>query len=258
MWGHWNKTIMECDISGPQARLPAVVHIPEKPVGYTVVCCHGFRGSKEGGGRAVKLAERMAGLGFAVVRFAFTPLTCLSAQVAEIGAVVGWCRENHGSQIILLGRSMGGSAALAFAAQAGWLAGLCLWAAPWNLAETFRLALGEGYDRLSRGEELAVEDEYGKLRLTPRFIADFARHDAKAAIRALAGIPILFVHGQADRIVPVKQAEELFAAASEPKELVIIPGGDHQFLAGHEQASGAVLGWLTRNYGGDGRDLPLP
>jgi hypothetical protein len=43
-------------------------------------------------------------------------------------------------------------------------------------------------------------------------------------------VPILIVHGTDDRVVPVNMSQDLFAAAPEPKQLVLIPGGDHNDL----------------------------
>ncbi|MEB3278322.1 MAG: alpha/beta hydrolase [Lyngbya sp.] len=40
-------------------------------------------------------------------------------------------------------------------------------------------------------------------------------------------MPILFTHGTNDRVVPVEMSKELFAAATEPKQLLIIPGAGH-------------------------------
>ncbi len=39
--------------------------------------------------------------------------------------------------------------------------------------------------------------------------------------------PLLMIHGDHDRIVPMRFGERLFAAAHEPKRLVILPGVDH-------------------------------
>lgn len=236
-------------VAAGDARLAVVVHRPgNRYTGCTVVFCHGFRGSKEGGGRATALAEKIADLGHSVVRFDFTPNQCLSRQVAELTAVVAFCRANIGDRLILSGRSMGGSAALAFAAADRRVAGLCLWATPCDLAETFRLSLGAGYDRLTNGESLDIEDEFGRLHLGPEFVDDFARHDLPACLRSLAGIPVLIVHGDADEVVPPAQARRLFYAAGEPKELVVIAGGDHRFLRGHPEASAAVVAWLDRRF----------
>jgi uncharacterized protein len=41
-------------------------------------------------------------------------------------------------------------------------------------------------------------------------------------------IPVLFIHGTADQIVPFFMSEHLFAAANLPKRLVLIPGGHHE------------------------------
>ena len=39
--------------------------------------------------------------------------------------------------------------------------------------------------------------------------------------------PRLIIHGSKDKTIPVKMAHELFAFTSEPKQLVIIPQGEH-------------------------------
>lgn len=237
----------ELIIPAPAAGLAAVYHAPAgRPAGCCVVFCHGFRGSKEGGGRAAALADKVAAMGYAAVRFDFTPVQCLSHQVDELTAVAEFCRAKIGGRLILFGRSMGGSAAVALAARDPAVAGLCLWATPHDLAETFRLSLAAGYARLAAGECISIEDEYGRLELSPAFIGDFARHDLLAGVRALAGRPILVVHGGEDEVVPLSQARELFRQAGEPKELVVIPGGDHRFLNGYPQASAALLDWLGR------------
>jgi pimeloyl-ACP methyl ester carboxylesterase len=52
------------------------------------------------------------------------------------------------------------------------------------------------------------------------------RFDSIAKISALR-MPILLMHGTRDWTVPSRMTHELFAAASEPKTLVIIQGGSH-------------------------------
>ncbi|MBP2653644.1 MAG: Serine aminopeptidase [Firmicutes bacterium] len=234
-------------IRGPDSDLAAVIHRPKTvDLNCSLIFCHGFRGSKEGGGRATLLAEQAAKLGYIAVRFDFTPLGCLSKQVAELKAAAHFCRYHLAKRIVLFGRSMGGSAALAYAAGCDDINGLCLWATPWNLEETFRLALGEAYENLLQGEKLLVADACGKLSLTPDFIRDFANYDLKRCIRLLSGTPILFVHGDSDDTVPIYQAETLFQCAGEPKEFVVIKGGNHQLSAHNKAAAAAVIAWLTR------------
>jgi fermentation-respiration switch protein FrsA (DUF1100 family) len=46
-------------------------------------------------------------------------------------------------------------------------------------------------------------------------------------IGAITPRPILLMHGDADPTIPVSHTLDLFAAANEPKTLVIVPGGGH-------------------------------
>ncbi|MDY7007164.1 MAG: alpha/beta fold hydrolase [Cyanobacteriota bacterium] len=47
----------------------------------------------------------------------------------------------------------------------------------------------------------------------------------------LLEIPILFIHGMEDEIVPAVMSQRLFAAAAEPKKLLLIPNAAHDNLA---------------------------
>lgn len=45
--------------------------------------------------------------------------------------------------------------------------------------------------------------------------------------------PVLIVHGDADKVIPVAHGEKLFALAHEPKQFVRVPGGGHSDLIAH-------------------------
>jgi putative redox protein len=239
--------MQDISIQSDSGVLSGVLHPAADPDSDAVlVICHGFRGSKDGGGRAIMLADAAASCGVTVVRFDFTPHETLTQQIAEIGSVVEFCRECIGSQIFLLGRSMGGSAALAFAAQDGDISGLCLWATPWNLNETFQLSLGEAYHKLASGEGVIVEDEYGRAMLAPKLIEDMGRYDLRASVRALGNTPILILHGDKDDAVPLRQAKDIYQIAAGPKRFAVIEGGDHQFSINYEQPQRELLNWLKQ------------
>lgn len=53
------------------------------------------------------------------------------------------------------------------------------------------------------------------------------RYDPLKMIRRLPRIPILVVHGTADKTVPYKEGLALYRAAREPKEMWSVAGGDH-------------------------------
>jgi pimeloyl-ACP methyl ester carboxylesterase len=53
------------------------------------------------------------------------------------------------------------------------------------------------------------------------------RFDALARVAKLR-VPVLFIHGTADREVPYTMSERLFAAAAPPKWLTLVPQGGHE------------------------------
>jgi alpha-beta hydrolase superfamily lysophospholipase len=69
--------------------------------------------------------------------------------------------------------------------------------------------------------DMAEKMGYGGLQLvlTQRF-------DSMAKVAAVKS-PILFVHGTSDRFVPAEMSERLYAAAPEPKRLLLVENGNH-------------------------------
>jgi hypothetical protein len=61
------------------------------------------------------------------------------------------------------------------------------------------------------------------------------RFNSLGRVRTLK-VPVLFIHGKLDEKVPFEMAEEFYAAAPEPKELLPIEGGDH--------ANSGAIGWV--------------
>ncbi len=54
--------------------------------------------------------------------------------------------------------------------------------------------------------------------------------DSLSKIRSLK-VPILLIHGTADRLIPASMSQTLYAAAPEPKQLVLIPNANHDTVA---------------------------
>ena len=69
----------------------------------------------------------------------------------------------------------------------------------------------------------AVADRYTSLPVRWLLSQKFDSIDKIAEIH----MPVLIVHGMADGFVPPRFSEELFAAAQEPKNLLLVPGGNH-------------------------------
>ena len=67
------------------------------------------------------------------------------------------------------------------------------------------------------------------LRIFPLNWLVTQHFDSISKIKSLS-TPLLILHGSEDDIVPVTMAKELFAAAPQPKQLVIIPQANHNDL----------------------------
>lgn len=67
------------------------------------------------------------------------------------------------------------------------------------------------------------------LKIFPLDLLITQRFDSIDKIRTLQ-VPILILHGTADRTIPVSMAKELFASAPQPKQLEIIPLANHNNL----------------------------
>ncbi|WP_177564656.1 alpha/beta fold hydrolase [Phascolarctobacterium sp.] len=237
----------EWQLKGPYGLIQGVLTpcVEENTVVPVLVLAHGFRGSMEGGGRAAVLAE-LASECCHVIRFNFSSSQILSKQIEELEAVLAYVGQKFAdSRIFLLGRSMGGAAALVTAARREDIAGLVLWATPNDLPSTFKKALGsEGYEALVAGQTLYLNDERGELTLTPDFVTDFARYDLQGILRGWRKRPLLILHGEKDETVALEQARLAFALAGVPKKLVIISGGDHSFTNHGNKAAAEVVNWL--------------
>nr|WP_318384786.1 alpha/beta hydrolase [uncultured Enterobacter sp.] len=53
------------------------------------------------------------------------------------------------------------------------------------------------------------------------------RYSADRYIAAVSPIPVLIIHGKADRVIPWQHSETLYRLAGQPKQAILIPDGEH-------------------------------
>ncbi len=126
--------------------------------------------------------------------------------IADGRAARTWLAKRAGvpeSEIVLLGESLGGGVAVQLASEAP-ARGLVL-------DNTFS----------SVPEVAAFHYPWLPVKQMMR-----TRLDSAAVVGKYHG-PLLQIHGDADTIVPIKFGRRLFDAANEPKQFIVIPGGDH-------------------------------
>jgi pimeloyl-ACP methyl ester carboxylesterase len=66
-----------------------------------------------------------------------------------------------------------------------------------------------------------------RCRLSLESAAALLDYSPEGMVGRIAGRPVLLVHGEADLLVPPEESRSLFARASEPRRLVLVPGMGH-------------------------------
>ena len=211
-------------------RLVGVVHTAAGETG--VILCHGMESTKEGT-KLKLLAERLSRAGLSVLRFDFSYVgesqgefadLTFRGEVDDLAGAWDFFRGRVGGPIGILGSSMGGTIALLFAAaepRAGALA---------TIAAVARPARAIAELRPSELERWRTEGvlSLGGVRLKRSFLDDVETLDVIGACRRIA-CPTFLAHGDADRVVPCSDAEEIAAALGGEHRLKIYPGADHRF-----------------------------
>ena len=204
-----------------------------------VIVCHGFTGSKEGGGRAVEMADNLADIGFSTLLFDFAgcgesegywcDLT-LTGQVNDLKSVIEWCKLKGFEDIFLTGRSFGGSTALSCASgENNNIKAVCTWAAVAKPAELFNSLLSDKLDGPGEDKIEIIDETGAAYQLKKNFFYDLENHDILDHASRIAPGKLLIIHGTDDQTVPVKQARDIYEAANEPRQLFIVEGADHRF-----------------------------
>lgn len=218
-----------------------------------VVLCHGAPSGNppdpNDGGYSV-LAERFRGEGFAVCFFNFRGTGDSGGNID----FYGWTRDLRAmldylwtldgfdkARVYLMGSSAGAATSICVAADDARVAAVAACASPADF--TFFM---------SRDEPAAIIEHYraiGAIRdadFPPSMEGWFEnlqkvtpeRHVGKISPR-----PLLLVHGDRDETVPPEHARRLYAAAGEPKELVMLEGIGHR-MRQEERVVRTVLDWF--------------
>jgi alpha/beta superfamily hydrolase len=205
---------MRVDLPGPAGRLEGLLDLPERPRGVAVVFAHPH--PLHGGTMHTKVvfqgAKALARIGCAVLRFNFRGVG------ASEGAWSGGDGEKED-----------------FRAALDWLAarypGWPIWAAGYSFGSWVALDVGARDDRVTLLIGVAV----------PAASYDFS------AVRD-SDKPKFFIHGERDELGPLAAMRKLYAAAREPKELVVIDGADHVFDGKTAEVGDALID-LLGDYG---------
>lgn len=245
------NAVIRTEVSIPCGRgeLYGVLFLPEGANGRIpcFVCSHGIFSSYE---MTSPSARELAKRGFAAVCFDFRgcsysrrsggELTGCSVltEAEELKAVLKWAREQpfaDEGRIYLMGQSLGGVVtALVAAEKTQDIAGLLLMYPAFNMPEVLRSLFP---DAASIPEVIPNFMAIPGLDLGKRFFEDALSAPVREAVRDLKK-PVYLLHGNADKLVPIRFGED--AAKAYGGKFVLVKGAEHGFDLTAEQAEDVV------------------
>jgi putative redox protein len=164
------------------------------------------------------------------------------------------------NRIFVVGHSLGGAVSLYALQNEKRVRGLVLWSTPknhdYNVKKFVRRTRGtlglyaflilSRIDRFLSVSRVFKLEVYG-IRLRPRYVQEklMKLNECEAASR-LKSTPLLVVIGGRDKIVGVDEAQAIFDSASEPKNLLVIEEGDHNYRGKEEELIAGTVGWIEK------------
>jgi putative redox protein len=231
-------------------RLCGIAHRPERSPKAAAILCHGMGSSKESE-KFILLGRDLSARGVLTLRFDFAcsgesegkfEEVTYSGEAEDIAAAYEVVAKNGVEKIAVVGSSMGGTAALLFAAGGPPLAALATIAAPVHPEKFADRFLTEQQRHEWRETGFII---YNGMRLNATLLEDVERIDVAAAARKIFA-PALVLHGDRDATVPVDEGRELYDALAGPKRLVTLEGADHRLTGAHlQKAVDETSEWLS-------------
>jgi pimeloyl-ACP methyl ester carboxylesterase len=166
-------------------------------------------------------------------------------EINDLDVAVHYARELGYERVATVGFSMGGSVVLRQAALRGGVDAVVSVSGPgrwyYRGTQAMRRVHFVAEKRLGR----LVARQFLNTRISPSgWPTPDPLPPAEAAAR-ISPTPVLIVHGDKDLFFPPEHAQQLYAAAREPKELWLIPGFGHAERATDDELADRIAAWVA-------------
>ena len=215
------------------------------------VFVHGFTYCLLGG---IKYASIFHSLGFDCVLYDHrnhglsgkAPTTMGFFESHDLTLVIAWARARFGKDALVgtHGESMGAATVMLHAGQEGGLAFAVADCGFSDFVSELRFILRHRF-HIPAYPALPIASLFSRLRGG----VFFSSVSPKDALKKAGGVPMLFIHGDADEMVPYSMLDINFEAKAGEKSKLTFPGADHAgcYRADSSRYRDGVESFLTRN-----------
>lgn len=205
---------------------------------------------------AARISRALARAGIGVLRFDFagngesgtTPEPpCYATNVGDLIAAAHAMAAAGMPPSLLIGHSLGGTAALEAAGELQEITAIAIVSAPADVEHVLRLFAPEDLKRVEADGEAEVRIAGRPFIIRRSFLDDIKGHDIEARVAALRR-PLLVLHAPLDGVVDIEHASRLFLAARHPKSFVSLDQADHLLTKADDAnyAASMIAAWATR------------
>ncbi len=202
------------------------------------------------------ISKALTQKGFGVMRFDFTGLgesegdfkdTNFSGNVEDLVAAANYLEKNHQAPALIVGHSLGGAAVIFAAAQLVAIKAVATIGAPSDPQHVTHL-LESRLEEIKETGAARVKVGGRPFTIKKQFLDDLEAHTLPKVAGNLRKA-LLIMHSPQDRIVAIKNAEEIYRAAHHPKSFVTLDGADHLMSrSGDSHYAGRVIAEWARRY----------
>ena len=208
------------------------------------------------------ISRALTAKGFGVLRFDFTGLgesegdfsdSNFSGNVQDLISASEYLSENYKTPSLLIGHSLGGAAVLYASESLPQIKALATIGAPSrpdHVQHIFTIKL----DEIELDGRANVNIGGRDFTITKQFVDDLNERTT-SEIASTINRALLILHSPQDRIVGIRNAEEIYKSARHPKSFITLDGADH-LLSNKDDAryAGQVIAeWASRYV-----DMPAP
>lgn len=234
------------------------LYLPEdrEPPHPAVILCHGIPSGTvdpTDGGYPL-LAETISGAGLAVYTFRFRG----SGESEGNFDIVGWDRdlkaaidylwdlpEIDNSRIALVGFSAGAALSIYRAAKDKRVAAIVACASPADFSSISDG--GKPIEAINYFRRVGIIRDDSFPQSVEEWLDNFREVNPLKVASEISPRPLLLIHATGDSVVNAENTEKLYARAGEPREKIILDGGEHR-LRKDERAVEAIIKWLKEKF----------